>query len=198
MRRHLLAALIVVGACDTPTGPEPAELTEPTQRWANHASCSLSSPATPLNPLLRVPRETEVETFDDRVARRTRSVPGGYGGYYLEDGSSVVILLQSPWMKETAVRALREKGIIPSAPDVVIHARWSFAQLYDWRAYLDLRTEHAWDLADIDEVGNRITYGFVTEDARTAFEARLRDIGIPCYLVVTEVSDVPIPRLRTR
>ncbi len=111
-------------------------------------------------------------------------------------GGQSIALFRVPWQAGAAVPTLIEKGVLQAAPDVILEARWSHAQLYDWQAYLSMRTDHLGlpGSRDIDEVQNLLAYGFLTEEDRAQFEDAIADIGVPCYLVATEIVPPLVPR----
>lgn len=198
MRLAALALLVFAMACDSlagpePTGPEPVALTGPTERWAGHHACSADSPAPSVSPLRLSVLPPPIEDSDTELAARTRSVPGGFGGFFL-DGYQAFIYLKDPGRERAAVPQLLEMHAITRAPNVVLEGRWSFAQLYDWRWYLEMRVGRDWYTMDIDETRNHITFGFLKEEERSAFERRLLELDVPCFLVVTELTSPIVPR----
>jgi hypothetical protein len=84
-------------------------------------------------------------------------------------------------------------GLLVDSADVsVVPARWDFAQLDEWRRYLDHRvgTRGLVSLST-DPVANRIDYGVTTWAARFALGRRLRALRVPCGLVKIRAVGVP-------
>jgi hypothetical protein len=71
----------------------------------------------------------------------------------------------------------------------VIQGRWDFAELYDWYRYIGgrIRDEPSFSFSDVQEARNRLEYGVIDGAGRLRVEQRLRDAGIPCWLVSIEI-----------
>jgi len=149
---------------------------------------------------------------DAQWARLARAAPGGFAGAYFEAvprdqhgqptrQPRVVIRLAQPSERGAALRALLPSlpatfgGLAVDSADVlVVSANWDFAQLDDWRRYLDNRVGSAGITSiDTDEATNQIRYGVVDAAARTALERRLRELRVPCGLVAINIVGIARP-----
>jgi hypothetical protein len=146
---------------------------------------------------------------DAQWARLARTAPGGFAGVYFETmprdrrgqptrRQRVVIRLARPNERTAALRALLPKlpatfgGLSVDSTDVlIVPANWDFAQLDEWRRYLDDRVGSP-GLTSVatDEETNQIRYGVVDAAARTRLERRLRELRVPCGLVAIEIVGV--------
>jgi hypothetical protein len=72
--------------------------------------------------------------------------------------------------------------------------RWTFAQLYDWYRYLNLRMGKV-DLSgsDIDQDHNRLVFSVMSDSAKRVLEARLSALAVPCSLVAIEIRPLATP-----
>jgi hypothetical protein len=142
---------------------------------------------------------------DDRWADLAASAPGGFAGAYLESAGGtataakprrLVVRLVRPEQRDSALRALLPTIRELRGPEidrggvVVAPARWDFAQLLEWRRFLE---PHAHAVAkvvstDIDESHNRISYAVKTSADRGALIEHLGTLGIPCGLVDVRVA----------
>lgn len=157
--------------------------------------CDPAAPGPSLEPAKRdslPPPPTDFRTLDDEWAEIARQVPGRWGGVVL-DGGILTIYLVDPSKRAQAVAALFALGV--GAPyDIrqarVKQGRWDFAQLYDWYRYINVRV--GWPeglvLTDIDEGRNRVVYGVQDDNAKARLEAVVEPLGLPCELVVVEVT----------
>lgn len=140
------------------------------------------------------PVPTNRRTIDDIWADIARQVPGGWGGFFLENGQPTVFLVQ-PGRQDEALAALYDAGV--GEPfDVreadVRRGRWDFAQLHDWRRYIDQVVGRPDGVvsSDLDEARNRIAYGVRDNEAANAFSSLLDSANLPCELVLIEVQGV--------
>ena len=206
-RALILVVGVSAGACTTvrkgrPTSPGPDQRAAPVvspsdSAWANVGRpCGAAEPTW--EPRLDSAARRLTHGRDAETASLAREVPGGYGGLYL-DGGRVVVLLTDTLRKDAARRELARR--IPR-PDLdierarVIPARWTFAQLHDWWAYISarrVRFEGA-TMFDIDERANRLVYGFRDSTALRRAEEDVRPLELPCYLVAFVIR--PPVRLR--
>jgi hypothetical protein len=189
-----LALILSLGACTLPTetGSDARAFDPLDPTWARlGAACT---PTTPPFPLPAALRDTIGEpgggflNIDDQWAEISQQVPGGWGGMFLLHGRPTMYLTD-PSRREAA-RAVLQHLYPRSAEADVLRGRWSFAELYDWYRYIN-RT--AWSSSgmrssDIDEGANRLRYGVSDQAARERLEQRLRQLGIPCYLVSIELA----------
>lgn len=199
MRHHLVVAVAMLSLTSGCSDPAVPEANDPS--WAQlNRSCPADAPATSLSPARRdTIGEYAGALYQDALwARYARQAPGGFAGLFFAPGSGrqtgpLTVLLARPHQRAAALEALerlfRDAGddrIAAQLPGAVVQpARWDFAQLFDWRRYLD---RHAWKvqgvtMADTDEVENRIQYGVVDEAARERLTRVLRGLDLPCYLV---------------
>lgn len=160
-------------------------------------------PNAPATPLPQAARRTLLPDDDPNGPRAARAalarvVPGGFGGFYLDlTDQTPTILLTDPSRRAEAIAVLSRRGIDGRAvgPDVrVRHARWNYAQLYDWFQYLLPRIANVQiDIVSlsISESNNRIEYGVASEIGRRRLEQRLKQLGVPCFLVAIDVEPYP-------
>jgi hypothetical protein len=146
---------------------------------------------------------------DAQWARLARSTPGGFAGAYFESvplnqqgqptrRQRLVIRLARPTERSAALRALLPLlpatlgGVAVDSADVlIVPATWDFAELDDWRRYLDVRTgSPGMSSIGTDEAANQIRYGMVDAAARATLERRLRELRVPCGLVAIDVIGI--------
>ena len=143
----LLSLSIAACALETSPAVEPVVASRPERppvvsradtSWAAVGrQCAASEPVwnPPPDSIARV-----TPTRDTEWAMIAREVPGGFAGLYLEEGR-VVVLLTDTLQRAAALPALRQR-MLRWRPDLdyegarVVQARWSFAELYDWSAYI--------------------------------------------------------------
>ena len=138
------------------------------------------------------PQPTELVTVDDRWAAIAREVPGGWGGFFLDGGVPTIYLVE-PDLRTEAIDALIAFGIgqeFDMANARVWRGRWDFAQLYDWRWYINARVGGSAGLVsiDIDEFRNRVVYG-VLEAEMEAFNVLMESLAVACELVIVEIGE---------
>ena len=200
--RHSLAlgatvALAVAGAsCSSATDPasrDPGAV----RRAAGLRVRDCEGPATSLAASLAAglaPRQG-LMVPDDRWADLAATVPGGFAGVFYDEGRPVLMLTR-PDEAAAAKAALAPRlgsGGFDVAGAEVRQARWDFAQLHDWFAYLNTQAT-VWDrankvtIADTDEVANRIVIGAADAAARDRLAATLTSLGLPCDLVVVKIQ----------
>lgn len=137
-------------------------------------------------------------TPDTQWAAIARSTPGGFAGIYFLPGRGYVIRLTRPTERTQALRALLPRltrslgGVLLDSADVSVEpAHWDFAQLDEWRRYLDNRIGGpGLQSLSTDPIGNEIRYGVTSTAARSALERRLRELRVPCGLVRVEVEPI--------
>ena len=68
--------------------------------------------------------------------------------------------------------------------------RWDFAQLYDWRTYIQVAVGWPDGLVsiDIDESRNRLSYGVRDHQAAESLAAAFEAANLPCELTIIEVT----------
>jgi hypothetical protein len=177
------------------------------------AAGAACDPSTPL--MLSAERRDSLQPVDEAMrpdaqwARLARTTPGGFAGAYLESvplnqegqptrGQRVVIRLTRPDERSAALRALLPLlpatlgGMaVDSANVLILPATWDFAQLDEWRRYLDVRIGFPGITSiDTDEAANQIRYGVADAAARATLERRLREFRVPCGLVAIEVIGI--------
>jgi hypothetical protein len=202
----LLGALVACsGSSSTSghiTGVTPPPEKNRTLRLADIGkACTADSPAT----VLEGPRLDSLSP--DSRARRgysdeiwvtlAREVPGGVGGIF-RDGRVGYLWLVDPSKRSEAIAALASSPLGPGLQQtgfplqqaVVLKARWNFAQLADWFAYVTPRALHGvrWSSADIQEARNRLEFGVVDEAARLELERRLKTLDLPCNLIAIDIQ----------
>ena len=165
-------------------------------RWARVGrACWPSAPAPSLSAARRdslpIPNERSPDD-DDRWVRVARTVPGGFGGYFVRDGGTEVIYLREPEKRSDAIAALNVHHIMGTmiGPDAIAErGRWDYVQLYEWYRYLTSRVhERGITSTDLDEMRNRIHIGVEDETSRGRLEAQFAALGVPCFLVEIEIE----------
>jgi hypothetical protein len=153
-------------------------------RWADLGrACAADAPAPSLSEASRdsIPAVSWLrEEGWAEVARRT---PGGWGGYFLDDGRPTMYL-KDPSQRDAALASLASQGI-SLGNAVVLQGRWDFAQLNDWYRYLfqHMSLVESLSMTDIQEAANRLEYGVTSETARRQMEEILAALEVPCFLV---------------
>lgn len=159
------------------------------------ANASLSLSAEQRRGLKKPP--TGSESSDDRWAALAADAPGGFAGAYREAVTSgspkrLVVRLTRPSERDTALRIILPRvgevggGVNSDAANVVVTpAKFDFAQLLEWRRYLE---PHANAVAKvvatrIDPANNRIAYTVATATDRDALVTHLGELRLPCGLV---------------
>ena len=174
-----LLTVVVCAACSDATGPALCDPSGPGPSIEGARADSLP------------PAPTTHRTPDDEWAAIARNVPGGWGGFFLENGEPTIYLVD-PGEQTAALAALYSLGV--GAPyDIreatVWQGRWDFGQLYDWYRYIN-QVAVGWPdglvLRDINEGQNRLVYG-VLEDSLDSFTETIESVQLPCELVVIEV-----------
>jgi hypothetical protein len=137
------------------------------------------------------------------VVTLAHQVPGGVGGIFMEQGVGYLWLVE-PSKRTEAIAALADtplgiglqQGGFPLKNAVVLKARWNFAQLADWYAYVTSRALPGvqWTSADIQEARNRLEFGVISEAARLDLESRLKALDLPCNLVAVEIRAMATTR----
>ena len=184
-----VATIAILAACSETTQPDPVA---PSPSLTRIADCT--GPARSLDPALAasLPPLTGVWTPDEGWAALARKVPGGFAGILYVDNKPV-LLLTDPSQAAAAKEALAREipwFDIPGAQ--VRKARWDFAQLYDWYAYLMIYG-HVWQtpgmtMGDKDEAINRIRYGVLDNASRADLVSRLAGLNLPCDLIAIEIT----------
>lgn len=187
--------LLVLSACHHATGSrEPARWARLGRRCARNAPAS-SLPAARRDSLPPTPAGSRIDD-DDRWVRLARTVPGGFGGYFVRssDGRET-IYLKEPEKRGEALVALNARpvtGVTIGADVVVVRGRWDYVQLYEWYRYLVPRLSGTRLVStDLDEGENRILLGVEDEPSRRRLERRLAALDVPCFLVAIEVGPPP-------
>jgi hypothetical protein len=75
---------------------------------------------------------------------------------------------------------------------IVHHARWDYAELFDWMEYLRKHAEGTArgtgiNMSGIDWRNNRIVFGIETRESLPRMVSWLVEAGVPCGIVVVEV-----------
>jgi hypothetical protein len=170
--------------------------------WASVGHrCASDAPATSLPAAARdslSPADT-LHNPDDRWAQRARAVPGGWGGFFIDNGVPTIYLVDTT-QRAHALAALNRPGLdgmVLGADVQVRRGRWDYAQLDDWYRYLNQRLALSELVSsDIEEGANRIMYTVTGDGAIARLEARLAALHVPCFLVAVE-SVAGYPRLAT-
>jgi hypothetical protein len=168
------------------------------------AGCAADAPAADVPPAARdsiLAASASDGTMDGRMVQAAHGVvPAGWGGLYiLPDGRYALLLVDPARLGDVVTARNAHPDILgrhlPPDSTVAVPARWSFEQLYLWKVHLmnDVVQEPELILAGIDVAHNRLLYGVASEAARTRLAVRLQRLGIPCRLVVIQLTSPPIP-----
>jgi hypothetical protein len=192
-------------ACSGPSPTSPSQLTEsgaPPKASEGPQLADIGKACTPESPatVLEGPRLDSLP-LDWRLRRGytdeiwvtlAREAPGGIGGMFFDRGVGYLWLVD-PSKRSEAIAAIAAAGIEPIGfalqDAVVLKARWNFAQLAEWHAYVTSRALLGveWSYADIQEGRNRLEYGVVDEAALRSLESRLKRLDLPCNLIAVEI-----------
>jgi hypothetical protein len=114
-------------------------------------------------------------------------VPGGWGGYFFQDGVFVTYLVDTTKVAE-ATAALFDFGIHIRGAQVR-QGRWDFAQLYDWKLHIYAQSGAPRFIStDIDEVRNRLVFGVEDVAAGDSLATFFSSLALPCDLLVIELA----------
>jgi hypothetical protein len=163
-------------------------------------ACTPESPATVLDGArldsLSADSRARRGYADEIWVTLARTVPGGVGGVFVDKGVGYLWLVD-PAKRSEAIAALSatsfgaslQQANFPLQNVVVLKARWDFAQLADWYAYVLPRAVFGvrWSFADIQEARNRLEFGVVDETARVDLERRLQALDLPCNLIAIQI-----------
>jgi hypothetical protein len=176
-----------LGACDGGTAPEEEAL--PTE-FISSGYLSLPGCDPEADPNIEGAKRDSLAASigDDVWAEASRVVPGGWGGWFFEDGRKKTYLVE-PDSAQAAFAALHALGVAELAGAEVIQGLWSFAQLHDWRLYIRARQIYGIISSDNDEYRNRVSYG-ILEDEFDDTVAELAALGIPCDLVLVRTAAI--------
>lgn len=172
--------MAVAAGCSDTTGPLACDPEAPGPSISGARRDSL--PPLPDPPL----------TIDDEWAAIARQVPGGWGGFFLENGQPTVYLVD-PSERSAALAALYARGVgqpFDIRDATVWKGRWDFAQLYDWDRYIWVAVGWPDGLVtrDIDEYRNRLVYGVRDTLALDSITATFESADLPCELLLIEVT----------
>lgn len=127
-----------------------------------------------------------------------RAIPGGFAGFDEDSGTWRIALvsLGASDAARTALLRLYDEGSLNLGPTrrdieraVPRQVMWSLPELHDWMQFLSPRVFAAAPPATgigINEQGNTITV--VVRDDRRGVERVLRELRVPCRLIVQEVG----------
>jgi hypothetical protein len=190
--KHLIGifGVAVAVGCGSPSAPSADARSE--ARWASLGRiCPDDAPAPSLSADAResvpLPLSREPDA-NARWAALAGRVPGGWGGFFLENGVPTIYLVD-PALKEAAIAVLTTEGFPVTSSTRVKQGRWDFAQLYDWYRYLarHIQAVDGMSFSDVQEARNRIEYGVIDEATRARLEQTLAALDIPCFLVAIEI-----------
>jgi hypothetical protein len=134
-----------------------------------------------------------IRTRDEKWADIARQVPGGWGGFFLDDGTPTIYLVD-PTRRNEAIVALYALGVGQPTYDIrqsrVKQGRWDFAQLYDWKRFIQLHISGIRGLVmiGINEGRNRLEYGVLDPAAGRDLAAQFESLALPCGLVNITVT----------
>ena len=186
MKYAALLALQLLGACSSSLGPDDDASGA---QWAYLGrDCANDAPATLLP---EAARDSLPPPGRNSWADLARRAPGGWGGYFLDDGVPTMYMLDTSQV-EAAAAFLRAEGLPIASSVVARQGRWDFAQLTDWYRYLNrfIWAVDGWSFSDIQEARNRLEYGVIDEVTWARVEQVLADLefDVPCFLVALKVS----------
>lgn len=176
--RWLIAALPTLSACAMHRYDGGAH-------WAElgHA-CPSDAPAFSAPTSYPLPHAPDVERTSIRLAR---TVPGGFGGIYLQGETTTALLVDTTKGSEAtpAIAAVYQREIQRVAP-----ARWTYAQLYDWKTYIISNVSRSVvpPSIAISEQQNRIDISAPDERSSKALETWLATLNLPCRLVSLSIQ----------
>ena len=150
-------------------------------------------------------------TATERKAAIARQTPGGFAGSYAQDlnergeAKTVVVLLRDTTQRSAALAVLDTllPRVYPRSVRLRIAmvrpATWDFSELYAWQQFLRVRMPLGKDLVTsaLDESNNRIVFGARDSRSRDEILSRLSALGLPCGLVVVEVTGPINPNNRS-
>jgi hypothetical protein len=180
--------------------PLPAPLGSPTAEtfelfpWCDGSELARDLPTAVRDSLLDAREHDGVNHPEEGTARFSRELPGGYAGVWLVDGAPVFAMVD-PSHAEVVRAALNDRlggsGLSLSPESPVVQVRWSFAQLWEWNAYLEsvIVAPEAFVSVDLDELRNRIVVGLTSHAAREELAPRLYARDVPCQLILLELTE---------
>jgi hypothetical protein len=182
--------LAILAACSAPAGPEtPGDGQASQARWADLGrDCPANTAAPSLSAAARDSLPSPGWDLNAQWAAIALRAPGGWGGYFIDDGVPTIYLLD-PSQAQSAAAFLRTEGIPVPSSVAARQGRWGFAQLFDWYRYLNryIWTVEGVSSSDIQEARNRLEYGVIDEPTRVRVEQVLSVLDIPCFLVALEI-----------
>lgn len=191
MRHRVLAAgLLTLLTCRSPSGV--ADLTPVRVRDCDGPASSLPSAIA-----ATLPPRTGNMMPDDQWADLAAEVPGGFAGVLYVEGKPVLMLTRPEEAAEAKAALAGRIAGFPVADAEVRRARWDFAQLVDWFNYLWPHPNvHSPGMVsgDKNEATNRIAFGVLDAHARANIVEALVGLGIPCDLVLVEITPPIVTR----
>lgn len=198
LRPVVPALLLALLACAAPTDLPPEDLgTDPREwGWADlGVSCPADAPAVPLSAERR-DSILEIDpdgNTDERYADFSLRNPGGFAGWYHDNVTGFVLLVDTTALQDV-VAALDAEGFgvslrVPTS--VARQARWDYVQLRDWYRYLQPKLAPArfgMRMTDLDATRNRLAFGVDDTSKFAIVDAELRALGVPCHLVARGVQ----------
>lgn len=197
-----LATALTACAAEPDVLPLPAPLGSPTAErielfpWCDGSETARDLPVAVRDSLLEARDEDGVDHPEEGIARLSRELPGGYAGHWLEDGAPVIAMVD-PMHAEVVREALNDRlagsGVSFPPESAVLPVRWSFAQLWEWKAHLEsaIVTSDGFAFLDLNELRNRIVVGLTSHAAREELAARLYARDVPCRLILLELTEGP-------
>jgi hypothetical protein len=143
-----------------------------------------------------------------RSARLAERLPGGFGGFSIEENGDVVVFLQdtthaaaaraavAPLLRDRG-RSRRSRG--PAVPNIVVRrGEFGFGQLSGWRDQLTdpLMDIEGVEVVDLDERTNRIVVGISSDAARAGAEQKAKELGAPAAALRFEKTAPFAPDIR--
>lgn len=192
--KALLATLVLAAACSDPTQPPVDPTKTAVRELLRFPDCE--GPATSVDPAFDVtlPLETYLRAHE-LFAALAKELPGGFAGVF-HDKDQPVLLLTDPAQSSTLKEALAPYALNLSPIDLaraeVRPARWDFSQLSNWYTYIfrhtPVGTTPGITRSDTDVALNRILVRVESVAARDRVVNALRDVGLPCDLIVLEIE----------
>lgn len=140
-----------------------------------------------------------LETYEDRLLRIAREVPG-FGGMFIDqDGRLAVYLLDTTELAiaESAIAAVFGPQVVPPAGTKALQGQYTILELIQWRRQaIEILTLPGVSLVGLDEAANRVRVGVEDATRVGAVEQALQRLGIPREAVIIEVTG-PITPVRS-
>jgi hypothetical protein len=135
---------------------------------------------------------------DDAFVAISNSVPGGFGGVFVEGSQLVLTFVDPATANQSRAQITQEfanRGFSGPGWDFahaeIRGARWTFAELDEWYRYIVPKVgspQSGISSTDIDEKANTISIGVIDEASRARLESKLASLNVSCNLVTTRIQ----------